>query len=323
MSSTTSRIRRWWTEEEDQILRKEAEYQCEFNAQSLTKTSLVIWDKCAKRWHHSLDPNLDHSEWIPEDDARLLAAVALHGRVWKTIGEREFPGRSATELKNRFVTINRKRQQKQSAASLISCSSPNSSTTNNTSSFNVEVDLDLDMEDSGSSPPTSLSESADFSDKDFNSDILRPTYSPLDFSAPPFPRFDGTAPYPRFQNARSFFSFNIIDAFSSHQNSNPPSIFGANDSFFNTEPSGNVRLELEQNEAQKAPIDLTWDQNGSSLSTLAAKAKEEGSTLVLEDVQPAMVTRILSLLYENKSPVKMKIVSQDRAMQQSNNGGWE
>ena len=114
-----------------------------------------------------------------------------------------------------------------------------------------------------------------------------------------------------------------MDDFSSHLHSNPASIFGANVSFLNSEPSGNVRLELEQNEAQKAPLDLAWEQNGSPLSSLAAKAKEESSTLVLEDVQPAMVTRILSLLYENKSPVKMKIMSQDRAMQRSDNLGWE
>lgn len=57
--------------------------------------------ECAKRWHHSVDPSLDHSEWTPEDDSRLVRAVASHGRVWTTIGEIEFPRRSATELKNR------------------------------------------------------------------------------------------------------------------------------------------------------------------------------------------------------------------------------
>jgi len=64
---------------------------------------LTIDLECAKRWHHSLDPTLDHSEWVPCDDARLFAAVASYGRVWKSIGEKEFPGRSATELKNRQV----------------------------------------------------------------------------------------------------------------------------------------------------------------------------------------------------------------------------
>ena len=57
--------------------------------------------ECVKQWPHSLDPVLDRSEWLPEDDAGLLAAVASYGRVWKTIGEKEFPARSSTEIKNR------------------------------------------------------------------------------------------------------------------------------------------------------------------------------------------------------------------------------
>lgn len=37
---------------------------------------------------------------------------------------------------------------------------------------------------------------------------------------------------------------------------------------------------------------------------------QHGSTLILEDVQPQMVTNIINMLYESKSVVKMKIVSQ-------------
>jgi hypothetical protein len=37
---------------------------------------------------------------------------------------------------------------------------------------------------------------------------------------------------------------------------------------------------------------------------------QHGSTLILEDVQPQMVTKIINMLYESKSVVKMKIVSQ-------------
>lgn len=72
-----------------------------FPAREGQEIILTVVIECAKRWHHSLDPTLDHSEWVPADDARLLAAVTSYGRVWKTIGGREFPGRSATALKNR------------------------------------------------------------------------------------------------------------------------------------------------------------------------------------------------------------------------------
>jgi len=42
---------------------------------------------------------------MPEDDERLLAAVKRSGRNWKELGEREFVGRSTTDLKNRYVLI--------------------------------------------------------------------------------------------------------------------------------------------------------------------------------------------------------------------------
>ena len=61
----------------------------------------LIAQECAKRWQHSLDPSLDHSEWKNHDDDRLLAAVTMYGRNWKTIKDREFPGRSTTDIKNR------------------------------------------------------------------------------------------------------------------------------------------------------------------------------------------------------------------------------
>ena len=60
-----------------------------------------IVTECAKRWQHSLDPALDHSMWIPEDDERLIEAVSMYGRNWRTISEKEFPLRSPTDLKNR------------------------------------------------------------------------------------------------------------------------------------------------------------------------------------------------------------------------------
>lgn len=42
-----------------------------------------------------------------------------------------------------------------------------------------------------------------------------------------------------------------------------------------------------------------------------ASDKSDGSTLILEHVQPQMVTSIINLLFQSKSVVKMKIVSQE------------
>ena len=37
----TSRVRRWWTEEEDKILGQEVEFQCKYAAWQFTSRSLV------------------------------------------------------------------------------------------------------------------------------------------------------------------------------------------------------------------------------------------------------------------------------------------
>ena len=66
-----------------------------------------VCEECAKRWQHSLDPNIDHSEWTTEDDERLMDTVGTYGRNWKMIGQKEFPCRSATDLKNRYVRMQR------------------------------------------------------------------------------------------------------------------------------------------------------------------------------------------------------------------------
>jgi hypothetical protein len=62
-----------------------------------------ISKECAKRWRHFLDPDLDHSQWEPGDDARLWAAVSQYGSNWRKVVEEEFPERSPTNVKNRWV----------------------------------------------------------------------------------------------------------------------------------------------------------------------------------------------------------------------------
>ena len=59
--------------------------------------------ECAKRWQQSLDPSLIHAKWQPQDNEKLMNAVKIHGRRWKVVAETTFPGRSTTDLKNRYV----------------------------------------------------------------------------------------------------------------------------------------------------------------------------------------------------------------------------
>ncbi|KFY63723.1 hypothetical protein V496_03750 [Pseudogymnoascus sp. VKM F-4515 (FW-2607)] len=168
------RQRRFWTTEEDRILRREATLQLEQG--SLNNWTIIAaklpsrtnkdcrkrwskvcsnvnrgaWDssederlvsavkkhscswtqvatlvECAKRWQHSLDPTLDHSKWQPEHEAQLRQAVAVYGRNWKIISEKEFLGRSTTDLKNRYDILERKRiAMERSSSSAPSSSSP-------------------------------------------------------------------------------------------------------------------------------------------------------------------------------------------------------
>ncbi|KAK8868406.1 Myb-related protein B [Apiospora arundinis] len=74
-------------------------------------------DQCAKRWQHCLDPSLKRSEWTPEEDAHLLAAVssAPDNMVpWKSLSEK-LPGRSTTSMKNRHTALIRQRASETSS----------------------------------------------------------------------------------------------------------------------------------------------------------------------------------------------------------------
>ena len=61
--------------------------------------------ECAKRWLHFLDPSLDYSEWTEQEDEYLVAEVERNGRNWRKIVNEVLPGRSATDVKNRFVFL--------------------------------------------------------------------------------------------------------------------------------------------------------------------------------------------------------------------------
>ncbi|GJN24476.1 hypothetical protein PR202_gb12218 [Eleusine coracana subsp. coracana] len=50
--------------------------------------------QCRERWCDVLDPDLDHREWQPEEDSKLLAAVDELGPVWSKIAGKIIPRRS-------------------------------------------------------------------------------------------------------------------------------------------------------------------------------------------------------------------------------------
>ncbi|OJD32138.1 myb transcription protein [Diplodia corticola] len=101
-----------WETSEDRILAASVEqygFQWALVAEEVGTRSA---DQCAKRWQHSLDPSLDHSKWTTQEskEKELLEAVEKHGRAWKQIQTQYFPNRATNNVKNRYVTLARKRE---------------------------------------------------------------------------------------------------------------------------------------------------------------------------------------------------------------------
>ncbi|KAI9888669.1 MAG: hypothetical protein M1814_006566 [Vezdaea aestivalis] len=90
--SSPSRTRRWWTEEEDRVLRHEAHYQ-------LSQGALRDWNRiaaklpgrtnkdCRKRWSKICD-NIKKGAWNAAEDEQLRAAVGEFGFRWTHVAQR-------------------------------------------------------------------------------------------------------------------------------------------------------------------------------------------------------------------------------------------
>ncbi|KAL4957581.1 hypothetical protein BDW69DRAFT_180505 [Aspergillus filifer] len=99
-----------WSSAEDHLLRKAV---AKFGLQ-WTKVAKMVGsrhpDQCAKRWYHSLDPNVKRGPWTTDEDGFLIKAVQRVGRDWKEIGREFFPSRSTTDIKNRYVILSRRQR---------------------------------------------------------------------------------------------------------------------------------------------------------------------------------------------------------------------
>ena len=58
--------------------------------------------ECSRRWHESLNPNINHGRWSLLEDQVLREAVQTYGRRWTEIVERYFPNRTPIAAKKRF-----------------------------------------------------------------------------------------------------------------------------------------------------------------------------------------------------------------------------
>ena len=66
--------------------------------------------KCRERWFNFLCPNIRKEEWKEEDDAYLLRLIEEHGRKWAKIARIMGNERSEHVVKNRFISLSKKRK---------------------------------------------------------------------------------------------------------------------------------------------------------------------------------------------------------------------
>ncbi|XP_047381496.1 snRNA-activating protein complex subunit 4 isoform X2 [Sciurus carolinensis] len=99
--------RKEWTEEEDRMLTQLVQ---EMRVGSHIPYRRIVYYMEGRdsmqliyRWTKSLDPNLKKGFWAPEEDAKLLQAVAKYGEQdWFKIRE-EVPGRSDAQCRDRYL----------------------------------------------------------------------------------------------------------------------------------------------------------------------------------------------------------------------------
>ncbi|XP_023371960.1 snRNA-activating protein complex subunit 4 isoform X2 [Otolemur garnettii] len=99
--------RKAWTEEEDRMLTQLVQ---EMRVGSHIPYRRIVYYMEGRdsmqliyRWTKSLDPNLKRGVWAPEEDAKLLQAVAKYGEQdWFKIRE-EVPGRSDAQCRDRYL----------------------------------------------------------------------------------------------------------------------------------------------------------------------------------------------------------------------------
>ncbi|KAJ5825713.1 hypothetical protein N7474_002851 [Penicillium riverlandense] len=131
-----------WTPEEDnrlKVLVRKYRYNWAFIGQRMETRNA---DQCSKRWHHSLNPELERRPWADAENQLLLSAVNVHGTSWKDIQRGYFPTRSANNIKNQFTILSRRAGD--TSISSTSAPSPASSSMSQNMEASTPTDVSFD-----------------------------------------------------------------------------------------------------------------------------------------------------------------------------------
>lgn len=184
------------------------------------------------------------------------------------------------------------------------------------------------MEDSESTDSLSDENGADFQEEYIGSDILSrrassqatpgsnfPSHSPSSIITPRsyFSSQNVSPPVPSqiFPFTENEFPANLHNLQDDNDlfSSNPRTFFNQPD---NSLPFDNQNLDLgPQGDLTSLPSPSPARRGDDAMTGLEVEREKYGSTLILENVQPQMVTSIINMLFESKSAVNMKIVSQE------------
>lgn len=107
-----------FTKEEDSMLLKLVEEFGTDWAAISSRLKTRTARQCRDRFRHYLDPSLEHREWTADEDALLEEQVRLFGRRWAKIA-RVFRKRSEANVKNRWTSLQNKRNRVESLSSSL------------------------------------------------------------------------------------------------------------------------------------------------------------------------------------------------------------
>ncbi|THC96048.1 hypothetical protein EYZ11_004469 [Aspergillus tanneri] len=106
-----------WTESEDERLWTAVQKHGTQWAVVAQEVGTRSPDQCSSHWSHTLNPDIDFSEWTQQDDETLLQAVQQHGTTWTTIASKHLPNRTALAIRNRFNALNARMEGNRKAPS--------------------------------------------------------------------------------------------------------------------------------------------------------------------------------------------------------------
>nr|QIG55701.1 MYB transcription factor [Paeonia suffruticosa] len=105
-----------WTDQEDDILRKEISIH---GTENWTIIASKFNDKttrqCRRRWYTYLNSDFKKGGWTPEEDMLLCEAQKIYGNRWTEIAK-VVSGRTDNAVKNRFSTLCKKRAKHEALA---------------------------------------------------------------------------------------------------------------------------------------------------------------------------------------------------------------